>query len=73
MAQAFVVAVTTEIAVMGERARALWAVRTETQEQAVEAVRRSVSSGCEVHTVVGTLSAETTERLGLEPNKAKHL
>jgi hypothetical protein len=73
MAQAFVVGVTTEIPVMGERARSLWAVLTETPEQAVEAVRRSVSPSCEVDDVIGALTGETVERLGLELGKAKHL
>jgi hypothetical protein len=73
MAQAFAVAVITEIPIMGERARSLWAVLTETPEQALEAVRRSVSPGCEVHDVIGTLTGESVQRLGLEPGEAKHL
>jgi hypothetical protein len=73
MMQAFVVAVTTEIAVMGERARALWVARTDSPEHAIEAVRKNVSSGCQVHDVVGTLSDETVQRLGLQPGQAKHL
>ena len=73
MAQGFVVAVTTEIPVMGKRARSLWAVLAETPEGPGEAVRRSVSSGCEVHDVVGPLADETVQRLGLKLGEARHL
>jgi Xaa-Pro aminopeptidase len=73
MEEAFVVGVTTEVGVMDDRARALWAVVTDTPEQAVRAVRDRVSPGSEVDGVVGKLSSETTKKLGLPPGQARHL
>jgi hypothetical protein len=67
MAQAFVMA-TTELGV-GDR-RALWAVLADTPDLAVETAR---ASGCDVDRIVGTLSEETVERLGIRPGQAKLL
>jgi hypothetical protein len=67
MAQAFVMA-TTEIEA-GNR-RALWVVLADTPRMAVETVR---ASGCKVDHIVGTLSEETVERLGIQPGQAKLL
>jgi hypothetical protein len=67
MAQAFVMA-TTEIEA-GNR-RALWVVLADTPHMAVETVR---ASGCKVDRIVGTLSEDTVERLGIQPGQAKLL
>jgi hypothetical protein len=67
MAQAFVMA-TTELGV-GDR-RALWVVLADTPNLAVETAR---ASGCDVDRIVGTLSEETVERLGIQPGQAKLL
>jgi hypothetical protein len=68
MAQAFVVATTKENA--GDRTPALWVVLADSPFMAVEAVR---ASGCEVDRIVGTLSEETVERLGIAPDQARRL
>jgi hypothetical protein len=68
MAQAFVVATTKENA--GDRTPALWVVLADSPLMAVEAVR---ASGCEVDRIVGTLSEETVERLGIAPDQARRL
>ena len=49
----------------GGEASMLYAVLTETAEDAAEAVRRVVGSGDVVEPVGGALSAETITRLGL--------
>jgi hypothetical protein len=67
MAQAFVMA-TTELGV-GDR-RALWVVLADTPNLAVETAR---ANGCNVDRIVGTLSEETVERLGIQPGQAKLL
>jgi hypothetical protein len=67
MAQAFVMTA-TELGV-GDR-RALWVVLSDTPDLAVETAR---ASGCSVDRVVGTLSEETVERLGIQPGQAKLL
>jgi hypothetical protein len=67
MAQAFVMA-TTEIETGGRRT--LWVVLADTPNLAVET---ALASGCKVDCVVGTLSEETVERLGIQPGQAKLL
>jgi hypothetical protein len=67
MAQAFVMS-TTEIE-PGDR-RALWVVLADTPQMAMEAVR---ASGCKIDRIVGTLSEETVERLGIQLGQAKLL
>jgi hypothetical protein len=67
MAQAFVMA-TTGLGV-GDR-RALWVVLADTPDLAVET---AWASDCNVDRIVGTLSEETVERLGIKPGKAKLL
>jgi hypothetical protein len=67
MAQAFVM-VTTEIEA-GDR-RALWVVLADTPNLAVETAQ---ASGCKIERIVGTLSEETVERLGIRPSQAKLL
>jgi hypothetical protein len=68
MAQAFVIA-TAEIEV-GDRARVLWVVLADTPHLAVEAAQ---ASGCVVDRIVGTLSEETVEILGIKPGQARRL
>jgi hypothetical protein len=68
MAQAFVIATTKEDA--GDRDPALWVVLADSPLMAVEAAR---ASGCEVDRIVGTLSEETVERLGIQPDQARRL
>jgi hypothetical protein len=65
MAQAFVIATTTDA-----ENRVLWAVLADTPHLAVEAAR---ASGCEVDRIVGTLSEETVERLGIQPGQPMRL
>jgi hypothetical protein len=67
MAQAFVMTA-TELGV-GNR-RALWVVLADTPDLAVEAAR---AGGCDVDRIVGTLSEETVERLGIQPGQARLL
>jgi hypothetical protein len=70
MAQAFVIATTTDAETAGDPPRALWAVLADTPHLAVEAAR---ASGCEVDRIVGTLSEETVERLGIQPGQPRRL
>jgi hypothetical protein len=67
MAQAFVMT-TTEIKV-GDR-QALWVVLADTPNLAIETAQ---AGGCKVDGIVGTLSEETVERLGIRPDQAKLL
>ena len=64
MAQAFVM--TTAEPWIGDR-RALWVVLADTPDLALETAR---TNGCHVDGVVGTLSEETVERLGIRPGQA---
>ena len=63
MAQAFVMTSTEQW--VGDR-RALWVVLADTAELALETAR---TNGCDVGGVVGTLSEETVERLGVQPGQ----
>jgi hypothetical protein len=53
-----------------ETRRALWVVLADTPGLAIETAR---ANGCNVDQIVGTLSEETVERLGIEPGQAKLL
>ena len=64
MAQAFVM--TSAELWVGDR-RALWVVLADTSDLALETAR---TNGCDVGGVVGTLSEETVERLGIRPGQA---
>jgi hypothetical protein len=70
MAQAFVIASTTDAKTAGDSPRALWVVLADTPHLAVEAAR---ASGCEVDRIVGTLSEETVERLGIQPGQPRRI
>jgi hypothetical protein len=70
MAQAFVIASTTDAETVGDLPRGLWVVLADTPHLAVEAAR---ASGCKVDRIVGTLSEETVERLGLQPDQPRRL
>jgi hypothetical protein len=70
MAQAFVIATTTDAEIAGDPPRAVWVVLADTPYLAVEAAR---ASGCKVDRIVGTLSEETVERLGIQPGQARRL
>jgi hypothetical protein len=70
MAQAFVIASTTDAETVGDPPRGLWVVLADTPHLAVEAAR---ASGCKVDRIVGTLSEETVERLGLQPDQPRRL
>jgi hypothetical protein len=63
MAQAFVM--TTTGPWVGDR-RALWVVLTD----ATLALETALTDGCNVDGIVGTLSEETVERLGIQPGQA---
>jgi hypothetical protein len=67
MAQAFVM--TTLEPWVGDR-RTLWVVLADTPALAMETAR---TDGCDVDEVVGTLSEETVERLGIQSGRAMHL
>jgi hypothetical protein len=67
MAQAFVM--TTLEPWVGDR-RGLWVVLADTPDLALETAR---TDGCDVDEVVGTLSEETVERLGIQSGRAMHL
>jgi hypothetical protein len=67
MAQAFVM--TTTAIEVGDR-RELWVVLADSPALAVETAR---ANGCKVDRVVGTLSEETVERLGIRPDQPKLL
>ena len=73
MTEAYVVSVTTEILVMGERARSLWAVIANSPEEAVGLVQTNIASGATADRTIGKLSPETIKRLGLEPGRPRHL
>ena len=70
MAQAFVIASTTDAETAGDPPRGLWVVLADTPHLAVEAAR---ASGCKVDRIVGTLSEETVERLGLQPDQPRRI
>ena len=70
MAQAFVIASTTDAQTTGDPPRALWVVLADTPHLAVEAAR---ASGCKVDRIVGTLSEETVERLGIQAGQPRRL
>ena len=67
MAQAFVFA-TTEIGV-GDRGP-LWVALADTPQLALELAE---ASGCKVDRIVGTLSEETVDCLGIRPGQVKRL
>jgi hypothetical protein len=70
MAQAFVIAATTDAETAEDPPRGLWAVLADTPHLAVEAAR---ASGCNVDRIVGTLSEETVERLEIQPGQPRRL
>jgi hypothetical protein len=70
MAQAFVIASTTDPEIAGDPPRVLWVVLADTPHLAVEAAR---AGGCKVDRIVGTLSEETVERLGLQPDQPRRI
>ena len=70
MAHAFVIAAITDAETPGDPPRALWVVLADTPHLAVEAAR---DSGCKVDRIVGTLSEETVERLGIQPDQPRRL
>jgi hypothetical protein len=67
MAQAFVM--TTTEPWIGDR-RTLWVVLADTADLALETAR---TDGRHADTVVGTLSEETVERLGIQAGQVVHL
>jgi hypothetical protein len=72
-AEGFAVGVTTEIVIGGDRARALYIVAANTPEEAIQAVRRIVSSGCTIDAFATQVSSETIRKLGLRPGQVRHL
>jgi hypothetical protein len=64
MAQAFVIATTTNAETAEDPPRALWAVLADTHHLAVEAAR---ASGCNVDRIVGTLSRRPWSALKSSP------
>ena len=73
MTEAFLVSVTTEIEVAGERAQSLWAVIASSPEEAVGLVRRNIAPGATADRTIGKLLPETVKRLELEPGRPRHL
>jgi hypothetical protein len=68
MAQAFVMAMAKETD--DEGPSALWVVLTDSPSLAIETAR---ASGCPADVIVGRLSAETVEQLGIHFGEAKRL
>jgi hypothetical protein len=68
MAQAFVMATAKEMA--DEGPPVLWVVLTDSPNLAIEIAR---GSGCPVDVVVGRLSEETVDHLGIHFGEAKRL
>jgi len=68
MAQAFVMATAKDM--IDEEPPALWVVLTDSPTLAIETAR---ASGCPVDVVVGRLSEETVDRLGIHFGEAKRL
>jgi hypothetical protein len=69
----FVIRVRTDALVMGDRAMALWVVRADSSNEALEIIRAAVASGCEAEMTDHKLQPETTKRLGLAKGQAWHL
>ena len=69
----FVIRVRTDILVMGERATALWVVRADSPEQALEIVRDAVAKGAELEITYHRLQPNTVQKLGLAKGQAWHL
>jgi hypothetical protein len=68
MAQAFVMATAKETA--DEEPPALWVVLTDSPNLAIETAR---ASGCPADVIVGRLSEETVDQLGIHFGEAKRL
>jgi hypothetical protein len=68
MAQAFVMATAKDMT--DEEPPALWVVLTDSPTLAVET---ALASGCPVDVVVGSLSEETVDQLGIRFGEAKRL
>jgi hypothetical protein len=68
MAQAFVMAIVKEVP--GEGSPALWVVLTDSPTLAIETAR---ASGCPADIIVGKLSEETVDHLGIHFGEAKRL
>jgi hypothetical protein len=73
MAEAYIIRVTTEIVVGGERVPSFWVVLADSHEDAATAVRDRVSPACVVEPTGSTLGPETTSALGLQPGHARQL
>jgi hypothetical protein len=68
MAQAFVMATSKEVP--DEGPPALWVVLTDSRNLAIETAR---ASGCPADSIVGRLSEETMDQLGIHFGEAKRL
>jgi hypothetical protein len=73
MPEAFLVRVTYQYEVLGRRATSLWAVVSDTPEQALETVARDVSAECDVELIDSKLRPETVERLGIRHGEPREL
>lgn len=69
----FVIRVRTDILVIGERATALWVVRADSPNEALEIVRAQVASGCEARMTDHRLQPDTIKKFGLAKGQAWHL
>jgi hypothetical protein len=69
----FVIRVRTDVLVMGERAMALWVVRADSAEQALEIIRSQIASGCEAELTYHQLQPDTIRKLSLANGQAWHL
>ena len=70
MASAICVRVVTENEIQGVHATSHWIVVTPDREEAVETVRKQVSSRCLVRATNHLVSPETILRIGLGPGEA---
>ena len=73
MPEGFVVGVTSEIVIDGDRARSLYVVAVDSAEKAIQLVRSALSSGCAVDTTATEVSSDTVRKLDLQPGQFRHL
>lgn len=73
MRHAILVRVTTNIVIQGTPAISLWIVATNDPKEAVAAVGKLTSLGCDIEAIDTNVLAETVKRLGLAPGQARQL
>ena len=69
----YVIRVRTDMLIMGERATALWVVRANSPEEALEIVRTKTPKGSGLEITYHRLQPDTIQKLGLAEGQAWHL